>query len=299
MQSLPKFEMAQGYASLWTRLQPWLDQKSIPSALLFISPAHANILSFIQQFIAKIMCDKPLDACGHCKVCILLEQNTHPDVTYVKKEEDKSIKIDHIRALQQDIYQTPLGRHRFIVLESADRMNAAAANALLKVLEEPPSHTVFILLAEQLESIPVTILSRCQKYIFDPTPCIDYLTFGSLYAKDSARSDLFQDSESLFLRLLALTKKEVSVCSIAAEWVKFNLEDLLWFLYLVTAQLIQAQLLGNQKSSWGETFNQLACLTKPLQLFNQLSQINTLTQKITHAVPVNPTLALETLLLGY
>ncbi len=65
-------------------------------------------------------------------------------------------------------------------------MNAASANALLKTLEEPPSHTTFILIAEQISSIPATILSRCQKYIFPSQLSTeanegDYLQLGEFY----------------------------------------------------------------------------------------------------------------------
>ena len=94
----------------------------------------------------------------------MIERMEHPDVEWIKPEKNGgAIKIDQIRELQNTAYLTPQrARYRLIVIEAADRMNTASANALLKILEEPAQHTVFILIAQQLSTVLPTILSRCQ-----------------------------------------------------------------------------------------------------------------------------------------
>ena len=313
-------DLLEFHAPLWEKIQQLLFKKRIPQALLFVGPRHAKILQFANRLMAILICEMENAPCGDCRACRMLLQGIHPDISYITQEASGSaIKIEQIRGLQQDIYQTPQrASRRFIVIDPADKLNISAANALLKILEEPPSHTVFILMAEQVGSISATILSRCQKYIF-PSQDVssglfqgDYLTIGQFYPQDTPRAELLTHADSIIRALCDLVDDKVSPCIIAAQWSGFVFDDLLWLLHLITAQIINYALIDTSTDkSWDEgelsvandlgrgNLIQLSRRLKPVNLFMCLEQINAITKKIHHNVNMNQTLVLEDLLLGY
>ncbi len=90
----------------------------------------------------------PKDSCHHCHTCRLVTGKSHPNVLWIEPEKDgHTIKIDQIRAVGEFVYQTSLqGEYRIVIINPASQMNANAANALLKMLEEPPSGAIIILI---------------------------------------------------------------------------------------------------------------------------------------------------------
>ena len=296
------------HASVWKRIQPQLMKQRLPQALLFIGSRHSSVLQFCNRLMAMLLCEEEIVPCGQCRPCHLLLQGIHPDINYIRQDSPGGpIKIEQIRGLQQTIYQTSQqGKRRFIVIDPADKMNISAANALLKVLEEPPENTSFILIAEQMSSLPATILSRCQKYIF-PSPegsivaeDARYLTMGQFYLKDSVRAELVKHSAAIIAALCELLEGTSSPCSIAAQWSSYAFEDIVWLLYLVTAQAINYQLLDRKTVLPGnEKLNYFSQRMQAVNLFKQLDEITDITQKVNHNINVNQTLVLEDLLLGY
>jgi len=108
------------------------------------------------------------DSCEHCTSCRKIAHGAHPDLVVVKPQ-GIVIKIADIRELQKQMQFRPFeGRRRVVIIEDAHRMNEAAANALLKTLEEPMPYNVLILLTSRNDGLPRTILSRCQKIRFSP-----------------------------------------------------------------------------------------------------------------------------------
>src|SRR5581483_11616402 len=124
-----------------------LPLEKIPHSMLWLGPRHAYLKDIVHKYISMLICQNR-NNCGSCRFCHLLTQGNYPDVNYITSESVANIiKIEQIRELQQSIFQTPqIGEKRFIIIEPADAMNTAAANALLKILEEPPAHAVFILI---------------------------------------------------------------------------------------------------------------------------------------------------------
>ena len=136
----------------------------IPHALLVYGIEGLGQVQLLTHWAASLLCvNESTRPCGNCRQCELF-QHQHPDYCLVSPEEaGKAIKIDQIRALQDFVVQTPLvARCRVILITSADALNLAAANALLKILEEPPINTYWLLAASNPELIPMTIRSRCQ-----------------------------------------------------------------------------------------------------------------------------------------
>ncbi len=298
-------DLIESHSLMWDKISNLLAKKRFPQALLFIGSSNSEILQFTNRIIATIMCIEDNAPCGKCRVCHLLEQSIHPDINYIRIEPPGSmIKIEQIRDLQQNIYQTPkLGDHSFTVIDAADKMNIAAANALLKILEEPPSHRLFILIAKQISRIPATILSRCQRYVVPFNELenrYDFLAISASYQENSPRRELAAKANIFINSLCELAEGKLSPCAIALEWRTYLLEDLLWLLYLITAKAINYKLVGiNADEPKDEIFILFAKRYKTINLLRQLQQINTIMRNINHNINMNQALVLEDLLLGY
>ncbi len=110
------------------------------------------------------------DACDQCLSCRKIDDRLHPDVL-VLEPEGQTLKIEQVRQMQRELAYKPYeGNRRVCILSEADRMAPNMSNALLKTLEEPPLHTVIILLAQSPRALLPTILSRCQQIFFNPLP---------------------------------------------------------------------------------------------------------------------------------
>ena len=118
----------------------------------------------LAKYLAKMaVCSGESKPCGSCRDCHLADVGSHPDIEIVSvKDDKKTITVDQIRELKKTVY---LSAHtadcRVFIIEKADTMNLNASNSLLKVLEEPPAKTYFILLTESKSALIDTILSRC------------------------------------------------------------------------------------------------------------------------------------------
>lgn len=106
------------------------------------------------------------DGCGSCRACRQVEARTHPDFMVIEPDRDQAnpqIKIELIRDIEhQMIYRPLIGDRKICLIDDADRMTIGAANALLKTLEEPPDHSLFLLVSSRPYALPATIRSRCQ-----------------------------------------------------------------------------------------------------------------------------------------
>ena len=139
--------------------------------------AHAFLLSGLHgtgkrtcanYLTQTILCASPQAPCGQCPACKKVLAGLHPDV-HVVGEEEKSISVDTIRALRDQLALRPFEADRHIALiPRADRMTAQAQNALLKTLEEPAGGNVFFLLTDQPGAMLPTIVSRCRRLRFSP-----------------------------------------------------------------------------------------------------------------------------------
>ncbi|MGH7167050.1 MAG: DNA polymerase III subunit delta' [Nitrospiraceae bacterium] len=106
------------------------------------------------------------DACGACRSCRQIEARTHPDFLLIEPDQEQAnpqIKIEQIRELEQQLVYHPLvGRRKVCLIDDADRMTPGAANALLKTLEEPPDHSLLLLITSRPSALLATVRSRCQ-----------------------------------------------------------------------------------------------------------------------------------------
>lgn len=133
-------------------------------AYLLHGTAGTGKKTLAKIFAAGLLCQSDGERpCGECAACRKVQGEMHPDLLVVRRPEGKNlIAVDQIRALREAVYLRPNEAERRVVLiEGAEGMNSSAANALLKVLEEPPPYLVFILTADNRSLLPETIASRC------------------------------------------------------------------------------------------------------------------------------------------
>ena len=152
---------------IWQQFLTLQRNERLPHALLLSGPKGSGKQRFAEALLARLLCTATGEvACGECHGCQMLAAGYHPDLLRVAPEEGKrQIRIDPIREINAFIAQTAQqGGHRVIVLAPAEAMNLAAANALLKSLEEPGSRTQFLLLADVPSRLLATIRSRCQHW---------------------------------------------------------------------------------------------------------------------------------------
>lgn len=169
----------------WRRL--WEAANGLPHALLLAGPAGVGKSRFGMALVQRLLCSAPRKpeepACGDCPSCRLFASGNHPDFRHVipeaeaaeaegetdadKKKASSQILIAQIRALEDFVYVGGhLSSRRAILIEPAEAMNAAAENALLKILEEPPSGVCFVLVSDRWRKLLPTIRSRCRSVVF-------------------------------------------------------------------------------------------------------------------------------------
>jgi DNA polymerase-3 subunit delta' len=292
------------YQSQWDHLRLAWEQGRNPQSMLFIGAMDRALAEFTTQFTMLVLCKvSSANPCQKCIDCQMVAQGQHPDVEWIKPEKAGGpIKIDQIRELQSYSYLTPQrATHRLIIIEAADRMNTAAANALLKVLEEPAAHTLFLLMAQQLSTVLPTVLSRCQVFHFAPVmdlSATNLLTLGERYSQESEQAQIIHQAESILDGLIAVIEKKSHPCVVVPQWAEFELNTILWFLYLVYAQIqnmwINKPMLNGPAA---QQLQQLSNLLNPIVIFSQIDKINLLRRKLSHNLNVNSTLVLEDLLL--
>jgi DNA polymerase-3 subunit delta' len=168
------FKNVLGHTKPITLLRRAIKNEKVINSYLFLGNEGIGKKYVALQFAKALNClgteAEGGDACDHCTACKKIDHARHPDVLLIEPE-GQTIKVDQVRQLQKELaYQPYEGKRRVCILTAADRMAPHIPNTLLKTLEEPPLHTVIILLANNSRFILPTILSRCQPVRFNPLP---------------------------------------------------------------------------------------------------------------------------------
>lgn len=160
-------------AAQWAKLQQRRLAQRLPHAVLLAGPSGLGKGEFARDLAQSLLCEQPAAdgaACGQCRACARVAAASHPDLLRVEPEESgKAIKVDQIRELIRAFaLASHQGGYRVAIVQPAEQMNLAAANSLLKSLEEPPPNTLLLLVSAKSSLLPATILSRCQRLDFVP-----------------------------------------------------------------------------------------------------------------------------------
>jgi len=155
----------------WARIAKARAAGRLPHALLLGGPAGLGKVAFARRLSDALVCASPNDdgdACGACAACRQTQAGSHPDQYWLAPEEPgRAIRIDAIRTLTaKSVLAAQEGGYRVFVIDPAEQMNRAAANALLKTLEEPVSRSILVLVSSHPDRLPATIRSRCQMLKF-------------------------------------------------------------------------------------------------------------------------------------
>lgn len=151
----------------WERLVAMTAAGRLPHALLLSGSEGTGRRRFATALARYLLCQAPVHGanCGECKTCVLSRGQGHSDWRWVEPVgKSRSIGIDQIRDVIRFSAQTSaLGDYKILVIQPADDMTLAAANAFLKCLEEPAPDTLILLIARSASGVPATIRSRCQQ----------------------------------------------------------------------------------------------------------------------------------------
>lgn len=159
------------------RLGAALDAGRLGHGLLFAGPGELGQSALAERLAARLLCESAQGdaACGTCRACRLRLAGSHPDllrITLLERDDGRlktEIGVEQIRQLSHWFSLTPqYGRGLVALINPADALNAAAANAVLKTLEEPASGRYLLLVCNQPQRLPATVRSRCQKWLLRP-----------------------------------------------------------------------------------------------------------------------------------
>lgn len=159
-------------------LKAALSHERLAHAYLFHGEASIGKFLTATRLAQALNCEQPFptddqDSCGLCRTCLQIAARTHPDYVVIEPDRELAtpqIKIEQVRDIEhQFIYRPLMGERKICLIDDADRLTIGAANALLKTLEEPPGHGLFILISSRPQALPVTIRSRCQSLRFTPS----------------------------------------------------------------------------------------------------------------------------------
>lgn len=164
-----------GHERALTHLRETNAQGRLHHAYLFEGPEGVGKLRVARWLALMCNCEAadPADRpCGQCNTCITIAGGSHPDVSVVVPDPTKATKSIPVARIREVIRTTGFHRYgsrrRFVIIDPAESMAPAAANALLKTLEEPPDGTGFVLLTTHADVLLPTVLSRCQRIRFGP-----------------------------------------------------------------------------------------------------------------------------------
>ncbi len=160
------FEEVAGQEHIVKTLKNALATQKLAHAYLFAGPRGTGKTTMAKLFAKALNCDEGIGCqCNECKNCKAIIEGTHPDV--IELDAASNNGVDEIRDLIDKVkYGTILGRYKVYIIDEVHMLSTGAFNALLKTLEEPPEHVIFILATTEPHKILPTVLSRCQRYDF-------------------------------------------------------------------------------------------------------------------------------------
>ena len=149
-------------------------------AYLFVGTRGTGKTSCARILAKAVNCEHPVDGnpCGECPSCRAIAEGKVMDI--VELDAASNNGVDNVRALREEAVFSPSAvKKRVYIVDEVHMLSTSAFNALLKILEEPPEHLMFILATTELQKVPATILSRCQRHSFrriDPATLAAYLS---------------------------------------------------------------------------------------------------------------------------
>lgn len=162
-----EFEEVKGQDHISKTLQNQIKAQRIGHAYLFCGTRGTGKTSVAKIFAKAVNCEHPVDGspCGVCDMCRAISAGTSMNVIEIDAASNNG--VDNIREIREEVaYRPTEGKYKVYIIDEVHMLSIGAFNALLKTLEEPPEYVIFILATTEVHKIPITILSRCQRYDF-------------------------------------------------------------------------------------------------------------------------------------
>ena len=162
-----EFSEVKGQEHIVTTLQNQIKANRIGHAYLFCGTRGTGKTSIAKIFAKAVNCASPVDGspCGECPTCKSIAAGTSMNVIEIDAASNNG--VDNIREIRENVAYSPTeGKYKVYIIDEVHMLSIGAFNALLKTLEEPPEYVIFILATTEAHKIPITILSRCQRYDF-------------------------------------------------------------------------------------------------------------------------------------
>ncbi len=327
-----------GHENITDFLELSIKNDKLVHAYLFCGSKQLGKKTLVKKFTQNLMCYFSKNSsdeipCGKCEHCKQIQKNIHPDVIWLKKEVDKkNITVEQIRNLEKKLsVHSFFKSYKIAIIENAENLNLASANALLKTLEEPTKRTIIILIADKIKNIPTTVLSRTQKIKFLPVNKKDiynYLIAQNLdsnqainlsnisngrpgraisFLRNKEMWQAYQTQLNLFLSLAKSNR--VSKFKFAEKFLKNKdslinkiniLTPILNLWQLVVRDLTLCKLQQNDKIINTVEKEKIDLLAQKYSLLNLVNLQNNIEQTKRYLqINVNPRLVLENLLLAF
>lgn len=161
------FEDVKGQSHIVTTLQNQIKAERMGHAYLFCGTRGTGKTSIAKIFARAVNCEHPVNGspCNECAMCRSINAGTSMNVIEIDAASNNG--VDNIREIVDEVQFSPAeGKYKVYIIDEVHMLSIGAFNALLKTLEEPPSYVIFILATTEVHKIPITILSRCQRYDF-------------------------------------------------------------------------------------------------------------------------------------
>ncbi len=213
-----------GQEHITKTLQNALLQQKVSHAYLFSGPRGTGKTTAAKIFAKAINCENgpALEPCNHCSNCTSITSGQSPDVLEIDAASNNG--VDEIREIRDKVKFTPShAKYKVYIIDEVHMLSTGAFNALLKTLEEPPSHAIFILATTEPHKIPLTIISRCQRFDYKRIQQTD-IVYRLQQVVDAEQIKI--DKESLFAIARAADGGMRDALSLLDQVVSFSHEDI-------------------------------------------------------------------------